>query len=309
MTHHSRFDFVFAGVVLVAGCGESVGESSWQQADTVCAPGGTVRGMDVSYYDDVTDWTTARQAGIEFAFIRVSDGTQFHDPKFAAYWASAKASGVIRSAYQFFRPDQDPIAQADLLLQTMGPLEPGDLPPVIDVEVADGRSHAQVAAAVRAWVDRVSAAIDRPPIVYTGFYAWADLTGGADQASSPLWIAQYTTAPCPTIPSAWTQWQFWQQTDTGAVAGVSGALDLDVFNGSRDELLAFAGSPYCGDGTCHTDESPTTCPADCPPPSPGPDAGLVDDGPPQGGGCSTTRGDASLLGVVIALVLRRRRRV
>jgi len=34
--------------------------------------------------------------------------------------AGARAAGVIRSAYQFFRPNQDPIAQADLLLDRIG---------------------------------------------------------------------------------------------------------------------------------------------------------------------------------------------
>lgn len=176
----------------------------------MCGAGPVVHGMDVSYYDDSVDWTAAHAAGIDFAFIRVTDGTQYRDPKFIEYWDGARAAGVIRGAYQFFRPSQDPIAQADLLLSLMGPLQRGDLPPVLDVETASGMDQATVAANVRIWLDYVEAATGRVPIVYAGLYSWPDLTGGADMTSSPLWIAQYTSAACPNIPAPWTKWMFWQ---------------------------------------------------------------------------------------------------
>jgi len=252
----------------LVGCAEPLGslDSLDDQAATVCAAGPTVHGMDVSYYETSVDWAAAHQAGIEFAFIRVSDGLQFLDPKFPAYWAGAKAAGVLRGTYQFFRPAQDPIAQADLLLDKMGPLEPGDLPPVIDVEVASELSTAQVAASVRAWVAHVTEAIGRPPIIYAGLYSWHDLTGSADITTSPLWVAQYTSAPCPNIPTPWQRWTFWQHSATGSVDGIPGAtLDLDVFDGTLDELRDFATGGTCGDGRCNGGETADSCPADCAP--------------------------------------------
>jgi len=234
------------GLGLLAACAEPT-TATIDQAATVCGDGPVVHGMDVSYYDDSVDWTTAHAAGIDFAFIRVTDGTQYHDPKFAEYWAGARAAGVIRGAYQFFRPSQDPIAQADLLLSLMGPLEPGDLPPVLDVETASGMSQATVAANVRIWLDHVQTATGRVPIVYAGLYSWPDLTGGADMTSSPLWIAQYTSAACPNIPAPWTKWLFWQHSNTGVVDGVvSSELDLNVFNGTLDQLKAYTDAAPCG---------------------------------------------------------------
>lgn len=216
----------------------------------MCGDGPVVNGMDVSYYDTSIDWSTAKAAGIDFAFIRVTDGTQYRDPKFADYWAGARAAGVIRGGYQFFRPAEDPIEQADLMLSLMGALQPGDLPPVLDVEVSGSLSPTQVAANVHAWVDHVTTAIGRAPIVYAGLYSWADLTGSADLTSSPLWVAQYTTAACPNIPSPWTKWLFWQHSNTGAVDGVvSSELDLNVFNGTLDQLKAFAGADAAPCGT------------------------------------------------------------
>ena len=227
---------------LCAACSTGrTSDNEIEQAATVCGGGSVVNGMDVASYDDVTDWAAAKASGIEFAFIRVSDGLQYPDPTFADKWPAAKAAGMLRGAYQYFRPSQDPIAQADLLLNATGPLMPGDLPPVLDLEVNGGLTQAEVTAAVTQWIDHVTAAIGRPPIVYAGLYSWPDLTGGADFTTSPLWIAQYTSAACPNIPGPWTKWLFWQHTATGSAPGVTGsALDLDVFDGTYPDLVAFA---------------------------------------------------------------------
>lgn len=230
-----------AAALLLSACANDPQIGSTQQADTVCGGPSVVNGIDVSEYDDAVDWATAKGAGIDYAFVRVSDGLAFPDSKFADYWPAARAAGVMRGAYQYFRPDVDPVQQANLLLTAMGTLMPGDLPPVLDLEVADGLSTAAVTAAVQTWISTVTTAIGRPPIVYAGLYSWPSLTGGADVTTSPLWIAQYTTAACPDIPDPWTQWLFWQHSDTGAVDGVtSSQLDLDVFNGTLEDLQAFA---------------------------------------------------------------------
>jgi len=221
----------------------------------VCAAGEVTKGMDISYYEGTVNWTSVKNAGIKFAFIRVSDGTGFHDPKFASYWADAAAHGIIRGPYQFFRPTQGIDAQADLMISSLGGhYTPGDLPPVIDVEADGGLAPATVAARVRQWVDRVHNALGVTPIVYTGKYFWRDEVGGPTSfVSNPLWIAQYTSL-CPDLPAPWSRWTFWQNTETGTVAGISGKVDLDQFNGSLADLQAFA----MGSGTT-TEPPPTTC--------------------------------------------------
>jgi len=63
-----------------------------------CAAGATTPGIDVSYYQGTIDWSRVAAAGTKFAFIRVSDGTTFHDPKFDSYWTGSKNAGLIRGA-------------------------------------------------------------------------------------------------------------------------------------------------------------------------------------------------------------------
>ncbi|MCA9680112.1 MAG: hypothetical protein KC464_34085, partial [Myxococcales bacterium] len=235
------------------------------QAATVCAAGATVAGIDVSYYQGTIDWTAVAGDGIDFAFIRVSDGLTYFDSKFDANWAGARAAGVMRGVYQFFRPGQDPIAQADLLLEHMGTLGPDDLPPVIDVEATDGLAAADVAAGVAAWVAHIEAAIGRPPIIYSGKYFWNDNVRTDALAGYPLWVAQYGPT-CPDLPTVWSDWALWQTGSTGRVAGISGNVDTDLFNGDLAALQAFAGvSVACGDAVCSAGETPDSCPADCPP--------------------------------------------
>jgi MYXO-CTERM domain-containing protein len=216
--------------------------SEEELAATVCGSGPTVKGIDVSYYQGTIDWAKVRDDGVRFAFIRVSDGLNTIDSKFETYWAGSRAAGIHHGAYQFFRPNQDPIAQANLLLSKIGTLEPDDLPPVIDVESDGGLAPAQLASKVKQWVDHVTAAIGRPPIIYTGFYFWRDEVGApAFGADHPLWHAQYTSAACPNIPPPWEDWAFWQYTDTGRVAGISGNVDVNRFNGTYDQLVEMLG--------------------------------------------------------------------
>ena len=220
-----------------------VGEGSVQQAiHSVCPAGQTTYGIDVSYYQGNIDWAAVAGAGVEFAIIRVSDGIGFHDPKFAQNWAGAKANGIIRGTYQFFRSDDDPIAQADLLIETMGALDPGDLPPVVDVESTDGVDNATRAARLQVWLDRVEAAVGAAPIIYTGGYFWQDNVG-RDFSRYPLWHAGYTGGTCPsTVANQWSDWAFWQFGSTGRVAGISGNVDENRFNGSLQQLRDFAGT-------------------------------------------------------------------
>lgn len=246
----------------------------------VCPDGDTLPGIDISKWQGDVDWEAVAADGIVFAFVRVSDGLNTPDNYFDQNWAQARAAGIYTGVYQFFRPSQDPIAQADLLLDRMGPLGPDDLPPVIDVEDAGGLSGAQITDAIHTWIDRVESQLGVTPLIYTGRYFWQDNVGSSDFSDYPLWIAHYTQG-CPNIPDQWSDWVFHQYTDSGSVAGVSGNVDMNTFNGDLTALLDFAGAgeAMCGDGDCSVGENADNCPEDCPPCGTiGPEGGTIDNG-------------------------------
>ena len=190
-----------------------------------CQDGETAPGIDVSYYQESIDWPQVADAGIRFAMIRISDGLGVEDIRFERNWREAQRAGIARGSYQYFRPDEDAIAQADLVIARLRG-DHGELPPALDVETDGGLRPTALAVKVRVWVNRVRDRLGVEPIVYTSPDFWRDAVGGAD-VPQPLWLAHYTTK-CPTVPQPWRRWTFWQYSQTGRVPGISGPVDLDL---------------------------------------------------------------------------------
>jgi GH25 family lysozyme M1 (1,4-beta-N-acetylmuramidase) len=231
----------------------------------VCAGPTTTYGIDVSRFQGDIDWDAVAGSGVKFAFIQVSRSLTDVDMKFDFNWRRAKEVGILRGAYQRFHPGQDVMAQANLFLSKLGPYQAGDLPPVLDVEDADGLGPTAIANAVRQWVEYVEQELGVRPIIYTGFYFWRDSVGGADFSEYPLWIANYG-ASCPLVPPAWTKWTIHQYSSTANVPGITAnTCDVNKFNGTLAELQALAQPPACGDSLCNGEEDADSCPADCHP--------------------------------------------
>lgn len=232
------------GDVSSTGCPAPDGVGTVSEALTTCPAGPTLKGIDVSTYQGVVSWTDVRAAGNVFAIARVSNGTMRLDDRFAANWPAMKAAGIVRGAYQYFRPGQDPVAQAELMLARIaaaGGMVDGDLPPVLDLETDDGEELLTVLGRASTWLSVVEARIGRPAIVYTGSYFGEKLLGAF--AARPLWVAAYKVE-CPKVPAGWTRWHFWQSSDEGTVPGITGKVDLDHFDGTKDDLLALTlGAP------------------------------------------------------------------
>jgi len=221
---------------------ETLGTS--RAAVVMCAAGSTVQGVDVSTYDGTVDWASVHASGRDFAFARVSDGTDYPDDTFATNWAGIQGAGMVRGVYQFFRASQDPTAQAELLISAVGTFEAGDLSPVADVEVLDGESGATLIANLTTWIGVIKAKTGRTPMIYASPGFWDTLPSTTPFASDPAWVADWSVS-CPDTSTPWTTWAFWQTGDDGSVSGISDAVDLDVFNGTLAQLETLGGpAPY-----------------------------------------------------------------
>ena len=228
---------VFAAACVVP-TDEDVAEQS--QAASVCAAGTVVQGVDVSVFQGTVDWTQVKGAGIDFAIARISDGSDL-DTQFATNWSGMKTAGLIRGAYQYFEPGQDPTTQANIVIAAVGVLGAGDLPVTADMEISGGESAATIVANLQTWSAAVTAGTGKTPMVYTAEGYWDSSVGGsAAFGAEPLWVANWNVT-CPTLPTGWSAWDFWQWSDMGTVAGVTGMVDLDEYNGTLAELQTFAG--------------------------------------------------------------------
>jgi lysozyme len=208
-------------------------------------PPNAALGIDVSLWQKHIDWNKVKAAGISFAFIKATEGDKIVDPLFATNWKNARAAGVLRGAYHFFRANLDPVAQANQVINLLK-ADLGEIPVVLDVESLDGQTADTVIANAETWLARVEQALKIKPILYTrAFFVKDRLKNAVGQYPTwgsryPLWVAHYTTAPNPLLPIGWGNWRFWQYTQTGAVDGVTtGNVDRNYYNGTAAELGAW----------------------------------------------------------------------
>lgn len=213
----------------------------------------TVPGIDVSYWNSGIDWPKVRAAGQRFVFAKASEGDYYADPTFDDNWRGAKAAGLLRGAYHFFRGNVDPKKQANKFIDYVKSMnDDGELPPVLDLETSDGQTKEKLIARAKTWLDLVEAAFNRKPIIYSGQYFLQDNfsePGGGPPLWAkdyPLWLAQYpnqySPGMQPTLPRGWFKWTFWQYSEKGRVNGINANVDLNLFNGSLEQFYQFAGS-------------------------------------------------------------------
>lgn len=204
----------------------------------VCMPAGyKVHGIDISHYQGKINWkmleqTRQGQFPIQFMFMKATEGGDFSDKNFVANFDSAKAHGFIRGAYHFYNPKTDANKQADFFIQSVN-LEPGDLPPVLDIE-KKGKDMKKLQADLKHWLRRVEAHYGVKPIIYASYKFKTKYLNDSVFNSYPYWIAHYY------VDSVRYQgdWKFWQHTDVGTLPGIKEQVDLNIFNGGKEGLDA-----------------------------------------------------------------------
>lgn len=232
--HPGKHDYLVAAIfVIVAAALVYSGVALWKfrrdyrpQVDVSAYP---VRGIDVSAHNGVIDFGKVKESGIDFVFIKASEGTDFRDKRFTANIDSAEAHGLPAGAYHFFRYDKDGVAQAVNLCDALDGRVPR-LGVVIDVEDA-GNPYEGIPEVVTA---NLSEMIDYlnlrglPVMFYTNKDGYNQFLRRAF-AGYPLWICSFNDNPIDA------EWIFWQYSHDGRVDGIEGDVDLNVFNGSPDK--------------------------------------------------------------------------
>lgn len=197
--------------------------------------------IDVSNYQgDNIDWSyvAAHNPAVIGVVCKTSEGTWFADPTLPHNWNGVKAAGLARLAYHFGRADRqtDPHAEAAFFKQQVGGAwDTGDIA-ILDSEVGIGNIS---------WWDLAFLAdvynwAGNKPWVYTG--GWFTPNHLTDPALSayPLWDSAYQQFK-PAAPFPWHDSQFvlWQYTETGVIDGINGHVDLSIFDGTKEQLMAY----------------------------------------------------------------------
>lgn len=205
----------------------------------VCMPYGYhVHGIDISRHQGIIDWpklSIYREAEepIQFIFMKATEGGDFKDVTFDQNLSKARNEGFICGAYHFFSPRSSARKQAQFFIQTVD-LKRGDLPPVLDVEVAGKHSKNSLKDSVKVWLDAVERHYKVKPILYTSYKFKEKYLNDSVFNDYPFWIAHYYVGSVKYKG----EWHFWQHTDIGEVPGIAKDVDLNVFNGTIEQLKA-----------------------------------------------------------------------
>lgn len=195
-------------------------------------------GVDVSHYQGEIDWARLREQGIDFAYIKATEGSSLTDDCFAANWQGAEEAGIHAGAYHFFSFDSEPETQAELYIETVGDLT-GRLIPVVDVEYyGNTREHPpkkeELVRDLERFLQLLEEEYQVKPVIYTTQLFYERYVKGSF-TEYPLWIRSVYIPPLGLGRS----WQFWQYTDRAVLEGYTGAekyIDRNVFYGTEEEL-------------------------------------------------------------------------
>lgn len=201
-----------------------------------------VRGVDVSHWQGEIDWEELAAQGIDFAFIKATEGSGYVDECFEKNWADAQKTALRVGAYHFFSFDSSGEAQAENFMRNV-PIFEDMLPPVIDVEFYGDKAKnppekQDVCRELNALIMKLKEYTGKTSILYATQAAYRRYLAG-DFELCDIWIRDVIGVPKLADGREWT---FWQYTDRGTLAGYSGEekyIDVNVFNGTAAEFAGY----------------------------------------------------------------------
>ena len=209
---------------------------------------GAPKGVDVAAHQHPggmpIDWSKVRSDGQSFAFVKATEGGDWVNPHYVQDIQAANAAGLKTGAYHYARPAGDAKTQAANFAAQIALAPDQTLPPALDIEVAEGKSAAQLEQWIEEFTSELKRLTGRTPMIYTYKYFWMGQMNNSQKFSDmPLWLAAYQDQ-APEAVGGWNELSFWQRSGSGKVAGISTDVDMNLFNGSKQQLQSFSDGNY-----------------------------------------------------------------
>lgn len=201
-------------------------------------------GIDVSNHQGSIDWKAVAASGCKFAFLKCTEGTTFVDAQYSTNVRGCAEAGIYYSPYHYLLPQFSTAAQVSHFLLHLGPTTRFELQPACDFEEARGKVPSELAAIAGSFVRGIYNVVGAECILYVNRSWWTMLNLSPDfqHLQIPLWIAAWAAGADLRLSPA-KPYTFWQFSSTGTVPGVRGPVDLNLFNGTFDNLKKFALMP------------------------------------------------------------------
>jgi lysozyme len=176
---------------------------------------------------------------VSFCFIKSTEGISIRNPYYTQDYINARKAGIPIGAYHFFSTKRTGQAQADYFIQNTL-FRKGDLPPVLDIEPSDGQIRSMGGSQalwrhIRVWLQAVEKRCGIKPILYINQRFVNNYLPDAPDImrNYKIWIARYGEYK-PGIKLA-----VWQLSPDGRVKGITGEVDINVFNGYKQQFDEF----------------------------------------------------------------------
>lgn len=192
--------------------------------------GTDILGADVSHYQGAIDWPMAARAGLQFVFIKASEGVGMIDAQLRRNAFGADAVSIPVGFYHYAHPElNNAVAEAAAFMDAIAGL-PYKLPLMLDVE---GRAGDVPRTQLTEWCDTFLQEVQRRTGarvgIYTGAYFARDNLG-PQLGKYPLWVAHYGRTT-PLANSTWPKWAVFQYSESGSCPGIgSGNVDMNVMD-------------------------------------------------------------------------------
>jgi GH25 family lysozyme M1 (1,4-beta-N-acetylmuramidase) len=211
-------------------------------------------GIDVSKWQQDQNWHKARSAGARFAFVRAGSisvsGICYTDYQFERNSKIAPDYMPV-GFYWFFRPQHDPIEQANYFCNLIRDKR-WKLPPVLDLEhPGDPKlTPAKITNAAAAFIRQVFHRLSVWPLLYSrALWLTENTISDPIWALVDLWVARYKVLTGPwsdgaCIPRDFKDWKFWQFSARNNGRGYefgakSRSIDINFFNGDQAAFNAY----------------------------------------------------------------------
>ena len=176
---------------------------------------------------------------VSFCYIKSTEGISIRNQYYTQDYLAAKKHGIHTGAYHFFSTRTGGTAQASFFIaNTM--FRKGDLPPVLDIEPLDADIAKMgggkvLFSNIKLWLQAVEKHCGVKPILYVNqrfVNKW--LPEAPDiKHGYKVWIARYGEYK-PDVKLV-----VWQLSPDGRVKGITGEVDINVFNGYQTQFDEF----------------------------------------------------------------------
>ena len=192
-------------------------------------------GIDVSEYQGEIDWEQVKQAGIDFAFIRIGyrtygDGIITYDSAFRRNIEGAQEAGIKVGAYFYSQATNadEAVEEADAVIDALAEYDI-TYPVVYDWELVYHDNARTDDVSVEALADCCVSFCERvkdsgyTPMIYQNTGTATHKLDLPRIKDYDFWLAEYGDQP-----SYYYDFKIWQYSNTGSIPGVEGEVDLNI---------------------------------------------------------------------------------